>query len=54
MLEHILRRMGFGASQADLAFFAGSDPSAAMDRLLNYEDLPADHDALLQVRSVAR
>ena len=44
MLEHILRRMGFGASQADLAFFAGSDPSAAMDRLLNYEDLPADHD----------
>ena len=36
--------MGFGASQADLAFHADSSPAAVMDRLLNYEDLSADHD----------
>jgi uncharacterized protein (DUF1800 family) len=44
MLEHILRRMGFGASPADLAFYAGSDPAAVIDRLLNYEPLSTDHD----------
>lgn len=44
MLEHILRRLSFGASQADLAFYSGSDPSAVIDRLLNYERLSTDHD----------
>jgi uncharacterized protein (DUF1800 family) len=47
MLEHILRRMGFGASPADLAFYAGYDPAAVMDRLLNYEPLSTDHDRLI-------
>ena len=47
MLEHILRRMGFGASQADLAFYAGSDPAQVIDRLLNYEPLTTDHDRLI-------
>jgi uncharacterized protein (DUF1800 family) len=47
MLEHILRRMGFGASPADLAFYAGSEPSAVVDRLLNYEPLTTDHDRLI-------
>ena len=45
MLEHILRRMGFGASPADLAFWSGMEPSAAIDRLLNYESEPAGIDA---------
>ena len=40
MLEHILRRMGFGASPADMAFWSEMDPSAVIDRLLNYESLP--------------
>jgi uncharacterized protein (DUF1800 family) len=44
MLEHILRRMGFGASPAELAFYEGWDPSAVVDRLLNYEPLSTDHD----------
>ena len=44
MLEHILRRMGFGASPADLAFWSDVDPSAVIDRLLNYESLPTDID----------
>jgi uncharacterized protein (DUF1800 family) len=45
MLEHILRRMGFGASPQDLQFWSGMDPSAAMSRLLNYESEPTDIDA---------
>ena len=44
MLEHILRRLGFGASQADLEFYSGFDPSTVIDRLLHYEPLRADHD----------
>ena len=36
--------MGFGASQADLAFYSAFDPSAVVDRLLNYESLGTDHD----------
>lgn len=47
MLEHILRRLAFGASQADLAFYGGYDPSAVIDRLLNYEPLSTDHDRLI-------
>jgi uncharacterized protein (DUF1800 family) len=44
MLEHILRRMGFGASQADLQYWAGADQGFMIDRLLNYENEPADVD----------
>src|SRR5918993_1309889 len=44
MLEHILRRMGFGASPADMAFWSTMDPSAVIDRLLNFESLPTDID----------
>jgi uncharacterized protein (DUF1800 family) len=45
MLEHILRRMGFGASPADLAVWAGVPIDTVIDRLLNYENFSTDHDA---------
>ena len=45
MLEHILRRMGFGASPADLALWAGVPIDTVIDRLLNYESASTDHDA---------
>jgi uncharacterized protein (DUF1800 family) len=45
MLEHILRRMGFGASPAELAAVAGLSPDQLIDRLLNYETLSTDHDS---------
>src|SRR5688572_20334354 len=44
MLEHILRRLGFGASPADMAVWSSMDPSAVIDRLLNYESQPTDID----------
>ena len=45
MLEHILRRMGFGASPAELAAWAGIPIDTVIDRLLNYESRSTDHDA---------
>jgi uncharacterized protein (DUF1800 family) len=45
MLEHILRRMGFGASPAELAAWAGVPIETVIDRLLNYESLSTDHDS---------
>ena len=45
MLEHILRRMGFGASPADLASWAGVSIDTVIDRLLNYESASTDHDS---------
>jgi uncharacterized protein (DUF1800 family) len=45
MLEHILRRLGFGASPAELAAYAGMSIDAVIDRLLNYESLSTDHDS---------
>lgn len=45
MLEHILRRMGFGASPSELAAWAGMPVDTVIDRLLNYEALSTDHDS---------
>ncbi|HJU44633.1 MAG TPA: DUF1800 domain-containing protein [Vicinamibacterales bacterium] len=45
MLEHILRRMGFGASPQDMQVWSAMDPSAVMDRLLNYESQPTNIDS---------
>jgi len=45
MLEHILRRMGFGASPAELAAWAGVPIDTVIDRLLNYESASTDHDS---------
>ena len=45
MLEHILRRLGFGASPAELAAWAGVPIATVIDRLLNYESASTDHDS---------
>jgi uncharacterized protein (DUF1800 family) len=44
MLEHILRRMGFGASPAELAAWSALPIETVIDRLLNYESQSTDHD----------
>jgi hypothetical protein len=45
MLEHILRRMGFGASPSELAAWAGVPIETVIDRLLNYESASTDRDS---------
>lgn len=47
MLEHILRRLGFGASPAELAVWRGMSIDAVIDRLLNYESQSTNHDTLI-------
>src|SRR5687768_14916461 len=37
MLEHVLRRIGFGASANDLARYSGQSLGSVIDTLLNYE-----------------
>lgn len=44
-IEHLLRRAGFGASEADIEAFAQSGYDAAVDLLVNYEQIPDDVDA---------
>jgi uncharacterized protein (DUF1800 family) len=44
-IAHLLRRGGFGASAADLATFGNLSYSAAVDRLVNYNQIPDDVDA---------
>jgi uncharacterized protein (DUF1800 family) len=43
-LEHVLRRITFGASSQDLARFTGWSPSHVIEFLLNYEQEPDDVD----------
>ncbi len=43
--EHVLRRIGFGASNAELAMYSGRSIFEVIDTLLNYEQLPDDVDA---------
>jgi uncharacterized protein (DUF1800 family) len=45
MLEHILRRMGFGASPEDLSFYADQTPAGLVRALLNFEEESDDIDA---------
>ena len=45
MLEHILRRLGFGAGPSELAAWSGVPIDTVIDRLLNYESLSTDHDS---------
>ena len=44
-IEHVLRRMAFGASAQDLQRFNGWAPAQAIDFLLNYEQESDDVDA---------
>ncbi|MDP1568439.1 MAG: DUF1800 domain-containing protein [Vicinamibacterales bacterium] len=45
MIAHVLRRLGCGASAADLASYAGLSPTALINQLLDYERAPDDVDA---------
>ena len=45
MLDHVLRRMGFGASSADLDRFARAPLVGVVGYLLNYDRAPDDVDA---------
>jgi uncharacterized protein (DUF1800 family) len=44
-LEHALRRIGFGASRAELDSYAGRSVNSVIDSLLNYEQFPDDVDS---------
>jgi uncharacterized protein (DUF1800 family) len=44
-LEHVLRRIGFGASADELAFFSGRSVPSVIDYLLDYEQQPDDVDS---------
>jgi uncharacterized protein (DUF1800 family) len=45
VIEHLLRRAGFGASSAELSAYSQLSYSAAVDRLINYDALPDAVDA---------
>jgi uncharacterized protein (DUF1800 family) len=45
LLEHLLRRAGFGASSAELAAYSSLSYSQAVDRLVNYEQIPDTVDS---------
>jgi uncharacterized protein (DUF1800 family) len=47
MQEHILRRLGFGASPDDIAYYGDVSPLALVQTLLNYERVADDVDANL-------
>jgi uncharacterized protein (DUF1800 family) len=44
LIEHLLRRAGFGASAEDLATYSALSYGAAVDRLVDYESLPDSAD----------
>ena len=45
MSAHILRRLGFGASPEDLAFYGDLSPQALVQTFLNYQQVADDVDA---------
>src|SRR5438132_468094 len=47
LLDHLLRRAGFGASPNDLATFASLSYSQAVSRLIDYESIPDTVDSLI-------
>ena len=44
LIEHLLRRAGFGASPADLDAYARLGFATTLDRLINYESIADDVD----------
>ena len=47
MIDHLLRRAGFGASADDLALYEQLSDADAIDRLLNYGSIPDTVDSLI-------
>lgn len=47
LIEHLLRRAGFGGSSAELAAYSQFSYSAAVDRLINYDAIPDAVDSHL-------
>src|SRR5262252_7574004 len=45
MIDHLLRRAGFGASADDLALYNRLSFSQAVDRLVDYDAIPDDVDS---------
>ena len=45
LIEHLLRRAGFGASSTELAAYSAMSYSQAVDRLVNYEAIPDTVDS---------
>ena len=45
LLQHLLRRAGFGTSTADLATFGALSYNQSVDRLINYDAIPDDVDS---------
>jgi uncharacterized protein (DUF1800 family) len=45
LIEHLLRRAGFGARSDELATYAGLSYAQAVDRLVNYDEIPDTVDA---------
>ena len=46
MQEHIFRRLGFGASAADLAYYGDLSPFALVQTLLNFERVDDEVDGV--------
>ncbi len=44
---HLLRRIGFGFSDADLSYYSGIDPFAAVNFLVDYEQIPDTVDTFI-------
>jgi uncharacterized protein (DUF1800 family) len=47
LIEHLLRRAGFGGSTAEIETYSNLGFSAAVDRLINYESIPDNVDDLI-------
>jgi uncharacterized protein (DUF1800 family) len=45
LIQHLLRRAGFGSAPAELEFYSQMSYTSAVDALLNYEQFPADADS---------
>ena len=45
LIEHLLRRAGFGASSTELATYSALSYAQAVDRLINYEQIPDTVDS---------
>src|SRR5712691_11745548 len=45
LIEHLLRRAGFGASSTELATYSQLSYTQAVDRLVNYTDIPDTVDS---------